>query len=144
MAIHSIFKIFSSPFDVDCEDVPLQLQLKLIDLQYSEDLKSKFLVYHTHLVDMPLKLINQGRNLVEWLYIFTYICVYVYSKIGRSTKISVFFKNLFILFLHTCYICVCFQLVAFIREHILQKALLMRYSVRLELILVHSFICVYV
>ena len=33
--------------------------------------------------------------------------------------------NLFILFLHTCYICVCFQLVAFVWEHIWHKALFM-------------------
>ena len=36
------FKIFSSPFDVDWEEVPLQPQMKLV-LQCSEDLKSKFL-----------------------------------------------------------------------------------------------------
>ena len=33
-----------------------------------------------------------------------------------------------------CYICVCFQLVVFIREYIQHKALLMRYSMRLELV----------
>ena len=43
--------------------------------------------------------------------------------------------NLFILFLHTC---VCFQLVAFVREHMWLKALLMGYSMRLELTFVSS------
>ena len=33
------------------------------------------------------------------------------------------------------YICVCFQLVVFVREHIWHKALLMGYSMRLELTL---------
>ena len=49
------------------------------------------------------------------------------------TKRFVFFEfiYLFILFL---YFHVCFQLVAFVREHIWHKALLMGYSVRLELI----------
>ena len=32
------FKIFSPPFDVDCEKIPLQLQMELIHLQYSKDL----------------------------------------------------------------------------------------------------------
>ena len=80
------------------------------------------------------------------IYIYIYIndcCrskerIKIYFKIGRSTKRFVFFKNLFILFLHTCYICVYFQLVAFVREHIWHKAFLMGYSVRLELILVCS------
>ena len=56
------------------------------------------------------------------------------------------FIYLFIyLFLYTCYICVCFQLVAFVREHMWYMALLMGYSMRLELTLVcrlnvfHSF-----
>ena len=62
--------------------------------------------------------------------------MYVYFKIRSSTKRFVFIYNLFILFLHTCYISVCFQLVAFVREHIWHKALLMRYSMRLDLTLV--------
>ena len=62
----------------------------------------------------------------------------IYIKIGRSTKRFVYFLNLFILFSHTCYICICFQLVAFVREHILHKTLIMGYSMRLELTLVHS------
>ena len=62
----------------------------------------------------------------------------IYFKIGRSTKRFVFFE--FILFLHTCYICVCFQLVAFMREHMGHKALLMGYSMRLKLTLVSSLI----
>ena len=35
-----------------------------------------------------------------------------------------------------CYIYVCFQLVAFVREHMWHKALLMGYSMKLELTLV--------
>ena len=46
VALQPTFKIFSSPFDVDCEEVPLQLQMELIDLQCSEDFKSKFLACH--------------------------------------------------------------------------------------------------
>ena len=48
----------------------------------------------------------------------------IYFKTGRSTK-KLYFLNLFILFLYTCYICACFQLVAFVREHMRYKALLM-------------------
>ena len=37
-----------------------------------------------------------------------------------------------------CYIYVCFQLVAFVREHVWHKAFLMGYLMRLELTLVSS------
>ena len=50
---------------------------------------------------------------------------------------DLYFFNLFILFLF-CYIYVCFQLVAFVREHMWHKAFLMGYSMRLELTLVSS------
>ena len=40
------FKIFTSPFDVNYKEVPLQIQRALIDLQRSEDLPSMFLSYH--------------------------------------------------------------------------------------------------
>ena len=39
-----------------------------------------------------------------------------YFAIRKSMKRFVFF-SLIILFLYTCYICVSFQLVAFVREH---------------------------
>ena len=42
----STFKIFSTPFDFDCEEVLLQLQMELSVLQCSKDLKSKFLACH--------------------------------------------------------------------------------------------------
>ena len=42
------------------------------------------------------------------------------------------------MFLHTCYIYACFQLVALVREHVWHKALLMGYSMRLEHTLVSS------
>ena len=38
--------LFSSLFDIDCKEVQLQLQMEFIDLQCSEDLKSKFLACH--------------------------------------------------------------------------------------------------
>ena len=68
-----------------------------------------------------------------------------YFKTGRSTKRFIFFwiylfcsyiRVIYVYVLHTCYICVCFQLVAFIRERIWHNALLMGYSRRLELTLV--------
>ena len=39
----NFFKFFCLSFDVDCKEIPLQLQMELIDLLCSEDLKSKFL-----------------------------------------------------------------------------------------------------
>ena len=74
--------------------------------------------------------IYQARDLLsDVLYI--HICI-MYIDSYRSTKRFVFF-NLFILFLHMCYIYICFQLVAFVREHVWHKTYLMGYSMRLEL-----------
>ena len=55
---------------------------------------------------------------------------YVYFKIGRFTKRFVFFE---LIYLFCSYMLVCFHLVAFVREHIWHKVLLMGYSMRLEL-----------
>ena len=48
---------------------------------------------------------------------------------SRSMKRFVFFR----IYLFCSYIHVCFQLDAFVREHVWHKALLMGYSMRLEL-----------
>ena len=39
-------KFLSSPFDIDCEEILLPLQMKFIDLWCSENLKPKFLAFH--------------------------------------------------------------------------------------------------
>ena len=49
---------------------------------------------------------------------------HIYFKMNRSTKRFVFFKN----YLFCSYICVCFQLVAFIREHMWHKVMWIRHS----------------
>ena len=46
VASHSTFKIFSSPFDVAYTEVPLQSETELIDLQFPEVSKPKFLACH--------------------------------------------------------------------------------------------------
>ena len=62
-------------------------------------------------------------------HVHTYIYIYIYIKMGRSTKRFEFFSiYLFISFLH-----ICFQLDAFVTEHIWHKTLLMGYSMRFEL-----------
>ena len=60
----------------------------------------------------------------------------IYFKIRRSTKGFVCLE--FIYFVLTYVLCVCFQLLAFVREYMWHKALLMGYSMRLELNLVSS------
>ena len=45
-ALHPTFKIFSAPFEVNCEEAPLKLWIDDIDLQFSEYLEFKFLVCH--------------------------------------------------------------------------------------------------
>ena len=47
---------------------------------------------------------------------------------SRSTKRFVFFR----IYLFCFYICVCFQLIAFVRQYICHKALLIGYLMRLE------------
>ena len=56
--------------------------------------------------------------------------MYIYIKTGRSTKRFVFLE---FIYLFCSYIHVCFQLVAFVRKHIRYKALLIGYSLGLEL-----------
>ena len=36
------FKFFTSPFDVDVESAPSEVQMELVDLQCSNELKSRF------------------------------------------------------------------------------------------------------
>ena len=36
------FKLFTSPFDVDVESAPSEVQMELVDLQCSDELKSRF------------------------------------------------------------------------------------------------------
>ena len=67
-----------------------------------------------------------------------HIYIYIYIYILRVHEDICIFLNLFILFLHTCYIYVRFQLVAFVREHMWHKALLIGDSMRLELTVVSS------
>ena len=57
-ALHTTFKIFFLPFDVDYEKILLQMQIELIDLQCSEDLKSKLLV-----ISMSVVIYNWGHAL---------------------------------------------------------------------------------
>ena len=84
-----------------------------------------------------------------YIYINIYIYIYkdgcrskerirIYFKIRRSTKRFLFFKFIYFVLTYMLYVYVCFQLVAFIGEHMWHKALLMGYSMRLELTLVSS------
>ena len=78
-----------------------------------------------------------------------YMCIYkdgccrpkerirIYFKISRSTKRFVFFKFIYFVLTYRLYICM-FQLVAFVWEHVWNKAFLMGYSMRLEFTLVSS------
>ena len=81
---------------------------------------------------------------------FTFLLVYTYiiffccwSKERNILKWvgpqrdSYFFR----IYLFCSFICVCFQLIAFVREHVWHKALLMGYSMRLELMTVCSLNC---
>ena len=64
-----------------------------------------------------------------WRGSFIYIYIYIYFKMSRSMKRFVFFG----IYWFCSYIHVCFQFDAFIRKHIWHKALLMEYSMRLDL-----------
>ena len=67
------------------------------------------------------------------------INIHIYVKIDRSTERFAFFRIHFFLF--CSYIRACFQLVAFVREHIEHKALLIEYSMKLELTRVCIYVC---
>ena len=82
----------------------------------------------------------------NWLYLYMYIYIIFccrfkerkkYFEIDRSMKRFVFFFLGFI-YLFRSYVRVCFQLAVFVREHTWYMALLMRYSMRLELTCVCS------
>ena len=74
-------------FDVDSEEVPLQLQMELIDLQGSEDLKLKFLAYHifdfskNHVLQSGSfpNIINHTGNVVN-VFRIPYRCEQLLSK----------------------------------------------------------------
>ena len=88
-----------------------------------------------HMDDKRLLLLERHTHTHTDIYIYThiiyiYIYIYMYIKFGRFTKRFVFLKCIY---LFCSYIRVCFQLVAFVREYIWHKAMLMGYSVRLEL-----------
>ena len=91
------------------------------------------LTYH----DIAVEYVNHyGTQIPPWIYIYIYI-------MNISTKRFIFLKT----YLFRSYICVCFRLVAFAREHIWVKALWMGNSLRLELIRawrVVSWLCVYI
>ena len=86
--------------------------------------------------------VSPSLSLCLYIYIYIYIYIvvspnreYKYFKIGRSTKRFVFFECIY---LFCSYIRVCFQLLAFAREHIWHKVWLMGYSMRLEITCVCS------
>ena len=88
--LHPTYKIFFSSFNVDCEEVPLQLQMGLNDFQCSEDFK--FLAcyilnfYKNHI--FPFR---QFSNLIthtsKLCLTFTYHCDQLFTKMkhDRST-----------------------------------------------------------
>ena len=47
------FNIFSSPFNIDVETVPDELQMELIDLKHDTDLRNKFYQNFTNLKKFP-------------------------------------------------------------------------------------------
>ena len=84
-------KIFPFLFDVDCIEVPLQMQIKLIDLQCLEDLKSKFLVCHildfykNHMLPFGQfpNFIPHTQQVVN-IFATTYCCEQLFSKMKHA------------------------------------------------------------
>ncbi|XP_069767039.1 general transcription factor II-I repeat domain-containing protein 2-like isoform X2 [Narcine bancroftii] len=85
----SDFKLFATPFSVNVETVPEIFQIELIEMQCSDQLKSKFNADDVSLIDFYKKyLLPYGnyKNLVEHakkmasLFGSTYVCEQLFSK----------------------------------------------------------------
>ena len=81
VSFHQTFKFFSSLFDADHEELPLQLQMELNELWCLENLKSKFLnknhlllsgrfykhIIHTQILDLDSPGIQAGWVILSWI-----------------------------------------------------------------------------
>ena len=111
---------------IDYFDIYLYIYLYIYGVRYPTDVKSAGFqsqqkAYHlcSHTEELWY-----NETICMWMI---YIYIYIYIRYVRE-EICIFWIYLF-----CSYICACFQLVAFVREPICPKALLMGYSMRLEL-----------
>ena len=83
-----LFEIFSSPFHTDIDKAPIDIQMKLIDIQERTDLKAKYV--EMNLGDFYRKYLDQDKfpNLRKFmafkiaLFGSTYFCEKCFSKMG--------------------------------------------------------------
>ena len=80
--VHRTFINFSLSFNVDSEKVPSP-QIELIDLQYLEDLKSKFLSYYILPFGWFPNLITHTQQIVS-IYGTVYHCKWLFSKMNHT------------------------------------------------------------
>ena len=89
-ALSPTCKIFSLRFDVDCEEVPIQLQMELIYLQCSEDLKNKFPA--CHILDFRKRHIEMTHQVMR-IYTPTYCYEQMFSKM-KHAKSMLYAQNI--------------------------------------------------
>ena len=85
------FKLFTAPFDVAVDDVPIPLQMEIIELQCNEELKAKFRTSsplsffrdHLHADSFP-KLLQHVQRILT-MFGSTYRCEQLFSKM-KYTK----------------------------------------------------------
>ena len=72
---------------------------------------------------------KSGNLLKEYIYIYIYIYIYKDGCCGSKERIRIYLKKRFVFFqfiyfvlTYVLYIYECFQLVAFVRKHVLHKA----------------------
>ena len=88
-SIHVALHPISFTFEVDCEEVPLKLQMKCIDLLCSDNLKSKFPTwldfYKIHMVPCGWfsNLITNTQQIVS-MFGTTYLCEQLFSKMKHA------------------------------------------------------------
>jgi hypothetical protein len=86
--LEAAFSLFSTPFDVNVETVPDEFKLEIIDIQYNEDLKSKFRditlldFYKIYLPGDKFPALRNHARQMKSLFRSTYLCEQLFSKMN--------------------------------------------------------------
>ncbi|XP_023213685.1 general transcription factor II-I repeat domain-containing protein 2-like isoform X2 [Centruroides sculpturatus] len=82
-------QLFSTPFDVKVEDAPPDVQLELIDIQCSDELKSQFknsnlLTFYKELPDTSFPKLKDNARFCASMFGSTYVCEQAFSLMNLN------------------------------------------------------------